>query len=314
MTQSVKAAFQAKVVVLPLSRITPLKQVKNFVRNTVKYKQIAASLGQVGLIEPLVVFPIGRNKYWLLDGTLRFDILQSTGSKEARCLLATDDEAYNYNKRVNYLSAVAEHRMILKAIANGVTEQRIAAALDLDVKSIAKKRDLLDGICPEAVELLKDKPLTWRAFKVLRKMKPMRQVAASELMISGNNYSSRFAAALLAVTKPEFLVESENPRKPRVYSASQSEIMEQESDSLLRDFKAAEDAYARDILSLGTSSGYIRRLLANGRIHKYLSKNHPEILQGFEQVISEIDADKARHVPQKRPQSAAQPDRSLKSA
>ena len=46
--------------------------------------------------------------------------------------------------------------MILRAIKNGVSEDRIARSLDVDVASIRQKRDLLDGICPEAVQLLRD--------------------------------------------------------------------------------------------------------------------------------------------------------------
>ena len=47
--------------------------------------------------------------------------------------------------------------MILKAIERGVSEDRIAAVLDVDVARIRIKRDLLNGIAPEATELLKDK-------------------------------------------------------------------------------------------------------------------------------------------------------------
>ena len=56
----------------------------------------------------------------------RLDILKSRGITAVRCLLATDDESYTYNKRVNYLSPIGEHHMILKALADGITEERIA--------------------------------------------------------------------------------------------------------------------------------------------------------------------------------------------
>jgi hypothetical protein len=32
------------------------------------------------------------------------------------CLIATDDEGYTYNNRINRLAIIQEHRMILKAI------------------------------------------------------------------------------------------------------------------------------------------------------------------------------------------------------
>src|SRR5262249_36554005 len=52
----------------------------------------------------------------------------------------------------NRLTVIQEHFMILRAIKSGVTEERMARSLDVDVQSIRQKRDLLEGICPEAVD------------------------------------------------------------------------------------------------------------------------------------------------------------------
>ena len=93
-----------------------------------KYKQIRASLEHIGLIEPLAVFPQGEERYLVVNGNLRLHILRELGHQTVRCIASLDDESYTYNKRVNALSPIAEHFMILKAIANGVTEERIAVA------------------------------------------------------------------------------------------------------------------------------------------------------------------------------------------
>jgi len=68
---------------------------------------------------------------------------------DVTCLVSTDDEAFTYNKRVNRIAIIQEHRMILKAVERGVPEERIAKALNVDVRSIVLKRRLLDGICAE---------------------------------------------------------------------------------------------------------------------------------------------------------------------
>jgi hypothetical protein len=47
--------------------------------------------------------------------------------------------------------------MIAKAIERNVPKDKIARALDINVRSISRKVQLLDGICEEAVGLLKDK-------------------------------------------------------------------------------------------------------------------------------------------------------------
>ena len=290
----VKTAFQSTILYLQLTDIVPLKEVNPHVRETVKYKQIASSLKHVGLIEPLVVFQSGDGKYWLLDGTLRFDILKAeTPATEVRCLLATDDESYNYNKRVNYLPPIAEHNMILKALANGVTEERIAEALDVNVVAIRKKRHLLDGICEEAAELLKDKRVTSDGFAVLRKMKPVRQIYAVEMMVASNNYSTRFARGLLAVTKPEGLVAPEEMYK-RTHSvtASQQSVMEQGSDALIEDFKVVQKSYTSDLLSLTIAAGFLKKMLENARVERHLLKHHPDILQAIQEILAAVNQDK----------------------
>ena len=40
-----------------------------------------------------------------------------------------NDRSYTYNKRINRLAAVQEHRMIVRAVDRGVSEERIAEAL-----------------------------------------------------------------------------------------------------------------------------------------------------------------------------------------
>jgi hypothetical protein len=231
----------------------------------------------------------------LLDGTLRFDILKNdSGITEARCLLATDDESYTYNKRVNYLPPIAEHGMILKALSNGVSEERIAEALDVNVAAIRKKRHLLDGICEEAAELLKDKRLTSDGFGMLRKMKPVRQIYAAEMMVASNNYSTRFARGLLAVTKPDGLVAPEETYKRiRHTTASKKAVMEQGSDALIEELKLVEKNYTNDLLSLTIAAGYLQRMLQNARVERHLLKRHPDLLQAIQQVLTVVNGEKA---------------------
>lgn len=86
-----------------------------------KYKRIAQSVAKVGIIEPLVVVRSpGGGPYMLLDGHVRHAILRDLGERETRCLLASDDEAFTYNKRVNRLATIQEHYMIVWALERGV--------------------------------------------------------------------------------------------------------------------------------------------------------------------------------------------------
>jgi hypothetical protein len=87
--------------------------------------------------------------------------------KSVECIISLDDENHTYNRRVNYLSPISEHHMILRALEHN-SEDRIATALNVDVGTIRKKRDLLNGVCKEAADLLKDHRVTSAAFAALR--------------------------------------------------------------------------------------------------------------------------------------------------
>jgi ParB-like chromosome segregation protein Spo0J len=285
----VKAAFEKQIVVLPIGIIVPQKEITTSHRNGDFYKQLTASLKHIGLIEPLVVYPRGPGDYLLLEGHLRLEILKSIGVTEAKCLLSTDDEAYTYNRHVNHIPAVAQHFMLLEALKTGLTEERIAAALDVSLESIRMRRDLLNGICPEAVQILIDKPIRPQVFALLRKMKPIRQIEAAEHMVAGGTYTIPFAKALLAVTKPEMLEAdpAASSKKLQATSSAARSMFEEENEFLLKDLKSVEECYGTDVLALTVSCGYIDRLLQNPKIERYLSRNHMDILETLQQLLSE---------------------------
>jgi len=117
-------AFEAEHVTVAIAEIRLLRPTSAGTRQSSKYAQIAASVAEVGLVEPPIVarHPHEPGVYLLLDGHLRIDILREKGAQHVVCLVATDDEAFTYNKRISRLAAVQEHRMILKAIERSVPE------------------------------------------------------------------------------------------------------------------------------------------------------------------------------------------------
>src|SRR6478735_10698489 len=180
---TVAQAFSSDFVVVPIASILPVKAIETTTKSSHKYRQIAASIREIGLVEPPAVIHDCRdpNSYLLLDGHLRIEVLRDLGRTEVECLVSTDDEAFTYNKRISRLSAVQEQRMIAKAIERNVPRDKIARALDINVRSVARKVQLLDGICQEAIGLLKDKICPMAVFDVLHKMNPLRQIEAAEL-------------------------------------------------------------------------------------------------------------------------------------
>ena len=275
---------------ISIAQIQPLKLVSSAIKNSPKYAQIAASIREVGIIEPPVVARDHSEpgKYLLLDGHLRIDVLKDMGQTDVTCLISTDDEAFTYNKRINRLAMIQEHRMILKAIERGVPEERIAKALNVDVQHIVRKRRLLEGICPEVADILKDKHIGMNTFTELKKMAPMRQIEAAELMVAMNKYTVSYAKSLLAATPQSQLVEADKPKRVKGLSDEQVALMERESVSLEREFRIAEKSYGTDHLDLVLTNGYLGKLLGNARIVRYLAQHHRDILTEF-QKLAEIE-------------------------
>jgi hypothetical protein len=86
--------------------------------------------------------------------------------------------------------------------------------------------------------LVGDKSVDTEVFSLLRKRKPMRQIEAVELMSAMNNYTARYAHALLATTRREDLAEPDRPKNIRGLTPEQMARMEREMDGLQREFKA----------------------------------------------------------------------------
>ena len=289
MSNNVDMAFEPKSLFVELAAILPVKQLQKCVKKTKKYAQISASIREVGIIEPPVVVRDRHNNgtFLLLDGHLRIEVLKELGTEGVACLVATEDEAFTYNKRINRLATIQEHKMILKAIERGVPQERIAKALDINVSTIRHKRSLLEGICPETTELLNDKHCPINTFQSLKKMTPMRQVEVTQLMIAMDNYSVSYSKALLVATPQDQLIDSEKPKSFKGISAEQIAQMETEMAKLQREMKLIEDSYGPDHLDLVLARAYLVSLLKNEEVSRYLAQNHSEILSEFRH-ISEV--------------------------
>jgi hypothetical protein len=286
----IKLSFERTPRTIAIDRLVPLKILRAGVKESKKYTQILGSVRAIGLVEAPVVAPDPKapDQYFLLDGHLRVEALKDLGITDVECLVSTDDEGYTYNKRINRLAAVQEHRMITRAIGRGVPEEKIAEALGLEVASVHRRSRLLNGICPDVVEILKDMPCPIAVFDTLRRMAPLRQIEAAELMVGQNNFTVIFAKALLAATPEKLLVEPRRKGGDTGASSEQIARMERELASLQMQVKSIEESYGFDNLHLTVARGYVRSLLANGRIVQWITRHRGEYLAEL-QAIAEID-------------------------
>lgn len=294
MKDNVKIAFETQARLLPIDSILPVRTVPESIKKSVKYERIVSSIREVGVIEPLVVYPQKGSRgeparYVLLDGHLRREALKAMGETEVLCLVSTDDEGFTYNHRVNQISAIQEHFMLLKALESGVSEDRIAKALSLDVAAIRKKRDLLEGICAEAVAMLRDRTIRPGAIRELRRATPMRQIAMAELMISTGNFTVAYAESLIAATPQKQLVDQASPKQVKGLTPEDIARIERETQTLETEFRAIADSHGTNLLNLVVAVGYVRRLLNNAAVVKHLSRKYADLLAELERLVENTD-------------------------
>jgi hypothetical protein len=283
---SITQAFGSECVLVPIASILPVKSIETTAKSSHKYRQIAASIREIGLVEPPVVVRDSRdaNFYLLLDGHLRVEALRDLGQTEVECLISTDDEAFTYNKRISRLSPIQEQRMIAKAIERNVPKDKIARALDINVRSISRKVQLLDGLCEEVITLLKDKMCPMAIFDVLRKMNPLRQIEAAELLINANNFSVSYASAILAGTPQAQLATPQTPKRLKGMTAEAVARMERELSRLQDAISSIQDSYGQDHLHLTVVKGYLRKLISNDRVARYLEQYQPDLFIEFQKI------------------------------
>lgn len=281
-----KIAFDRKKLLLSLEKILPVRNLKEPGATIVRYKTILTSIKEIGVIEPLVVYPQkGKGGcYLIMDGHLRYYALRELGIKEVECLISTEDESFTYNARISRLSPVQEHRMVVKAVNNGVPIERIASALNLNVADIRTRMNLLDGIHADAVELLKDKEISAPALRLLRHVTAVRQIEIAETLVNTNNYTKSYVEALLLTSK-DHLVRPQKKLRPKT-SPEDIARLEHEMEALQNDFKQIDESYAQNVLCLTVIRGYVKKLLENGKTVRFLSSKQGDILGEFERIAA----------------------------
>jgi hypothetical protein len=174
--------------------------------------------------------------------------------------------------------------MILKLIERKVPEARIARSLNIDVSTLQGKTRMLNGICPEAIEILSEKQIAAKVFAVLRCMRPLRQIEAAELLGAMNRYTEGYVRALLAATPRTLVAVEVKPRAEKGLTDEQKTLMERESAQLDREVKLAQQSFGADHLLLVVARGYLVRLLENERVFRYLGQHRPEFLAEFQRI------------------------------
>lgn len=283
MSKQIETGFLLEPLDVPLTKLLPSSRLAEGVKASPRYETIVASVREVGIIEPLIVYPErgAKGLYVVLDGHLRLEILKDLGRASVVCLVAKDDESYTYNTHVSRVAPIQEVGMIRKAIAAGVSEERIAKALNLTTQTIRRNARRLKGICPEAVDILKDKPISEVALAVLRKVKPYRQIEMADLMARTGHYTSAYARTLLLRTPKDQCVNgAQKDLRPEDVRR-----LEAESRASEKEFVLATESHGKNVMDLMLLRTYFKKLLDNARVIKFMAQRKPDLLRELQGVI-----------------------------
>ncbi len=270
-----KIAFSPAKLTVAIANILPIRAVNTSAKKMTRYRAIVSSIKEVGLIEPIMVYPQKGAKgfYLIMDGHYRWAACKELGITEVDCLVALDDESYIYNAKVNRLAPIQEQKMILKAIENGVPLERIAAALNIKESDIRAKTRVTDGLCQEVVDALKDKQIAPDSLRLMRKVVASRQMEIAGLLSAANNYSKPYVEALILSTPKEKFMAAKQAVSHKV-KPHELHQMECEMEALEKQYRLCEQKLANDMLNLTLFRGFVKALLANARIERFLKRKY----------------------------------------
>jgi hypothetical protein len=112
----------------------------------------------------------------------------------------------------------------------------------------------------------------------------MRQVDMAQLMVSGSNYTRAYADALIIGTPAEQLVGGSKPKAPQGISDEEVVRMEKEMEVLERDYRLHQDGFGENSLHLNAVQRYVKRLLENAKIKRFMTNRYPELLEELQEL------------------------------
>jgi hypothetical protein len=182
----------------------------------------------------------------------------------------------------------------IRAIDRGVSKGRLARAFNVNLSSINRRINLLEGICPVAITLMQDKQFTPDVTRILRNIKAARQVEAVKLMIANNTITVAHAEAPLKATPPEQRTDFKPAeREKKTAPIEQIEKLEKEMNQVQEKYQEAESNYGSDLLNLVVAKCYLTKLLANEAVKSYIGRHESEIPTQLELVVNTVSMEEA---------------------
>lgn len=277
---------------LPLAAIIPIRKRTATQRG---YQKLKANIQALGLIDPLCVCR-DAEKYYLLDGYIRYQILLELGVEEAPCLVLDRRDFYTPNRQVNNLSRVQEGRMIRRALesVDGKTIARHFAIKSL--YSVTRIRN--KALHPDILAALDAGEISRVCARELAFVVPERQVDLLEIMRQAGDHSPAFVKTQIIKTSPHQRAKHNGRSKtPWERENKQKNGLADrlaEANRHFGFFKELFNTYYTDLMRLVI---HVRDILEEPELHDWLKENEPSIHRLFRDTVTECMASVSNRKP-----------------
>ncbi|WP_436855498.1 ParB/RepB/Spo0J family partition protein [Staphylococcus caeli] len=173
-----------------IERIVPNRYQPRQVFEPNKIKELAESIAEHGLLQPIVVRPIEEDMFEIIAGERRFRALQSLSKTHADVIIRhLDDEetavvALIENIQRENLSVVEEAEAYKKLLdIGGTTQSELAKSVGKSQSFIANKLRLLK-LAPKVIERLRENKITERHARAVLSLSEADQETLIETVIS----------------------------------------------------------------------------------------------------------------------------------
>ncbi|MBK3957975.1 nucleoid occlusion protein [Staphylococcus haemolyticus] len=227
---------------IQIERIVPNRYQPRQVFDSSKITELAESIDEHGLLQPIVVRPIEENMYEIIAGERRFRALQSLHKSQADVIIRhmNDEEtavvALIENIQRENLSVVEEAEAYKKLLEiGGTTQSELAKSLGKSQSFIANKLRLLK-LAPKVINRLREGKITERHARAVLSLKEDDQEKLIEQVISQK----------LNVKQTEARVKQKiGPEKVKAQSFQFSKDLTQARDEVGKSIQAIEQSGIR---------------------------------------------------------------------
>lgn len=267
---------------LPLASLTPVR--KRDAKKTV-FTRLEANIRAVGLIEPLLVYRQEAD-YFILDGYLRYQVLQDMGAVSVPCLIIDSLDLYTPNRQVNYLSRSQYSRMIKQALAV-VDEGRLKSSLaitKLQNEFSSAQREML---CNEVLERVRAEQLSKSAAIQFIHVTQSRQREILQVVDQAKDSTAAFIRSQILRSLPDQRVQ--RPGRPSPWNRvleTRKRLVDKLADAEQHHdfYQGLYRQYATDLVRLAI---HVRQMLTTKEVANFMTQRHGDDLKLFRQIVQQ---------------------------